>query len=143
MRTNKKTYESHTIGTLDGQPIEEKVKSRSFKKKMADRIDAGYDKKTASVRAKYTQRWNEMCGGQYTLEHPRVHLEWELCDFRNQNLLMKGKREEFFARAQLNDIEKELYLTGDCDGDPYTWIEGRKLRKETGKAIKMVIKGKV
>ena len=123
--------------------LEKQVKSKGFRKRIADRMDANYERKTAMVRARYINRWNDMCGGQYTLENPRVHLEWELCDTVNQNLLMKGKRQEFFERANLNDEEKELYLTGDCDGDPYTYIETCKLRKETGRAIKMVMKGKI
>ena len=119
------------------------VRSKGFRKKLADRLDESHDRKTALVRAKYIDRWNKMCGGQYTLDNPVVHLEWELCDMKNQHLLMKGKREEFFERAGLNDIEKEIYLTGDCDGDPYTTIEGMKIRKETARAVKMVAKKKI
>lgn len=116
----------------------------SLKQRLNEKLEAVYDQRTAVVRARHIERWNELCGGEYTLEHPVVHLEWELCDLNNQKLLMKGKREEFFERANLNDIEKEIYLTGkDNAGDPYTYIEGLKLRKETGKAIKMVIKGRL
>ena len=115
---------------------------------LRERIKVGlegvYDQKTAVVRARYVDRWNEMCGGKYTLDHPVVHLEWELCDLNNQRLLMKGKREEFFTRAKLNDSEKQIYLTGtDGNGDPYTYIEDLKLSKETGRALKMVAKRKI
>lgn len=116
----------------------------TLKEKIAVRLEGVYDSKTAMVRAKYLDRWNEMCGGKYTLEHPVVHLEWELCDLNNQRLLMKGKREEFFARAHLTEEEKQIYLTGtDNSGEPYTYIEGLKLRKETGRALKMVVKRKI
>lgn len=116
----------------------------TLKRKIAVRLEGVYDTKTAMVRARYIDRWNEMCGGKYTLEHPVVHVEWELCDLNNQRLLMKGKREEFFERAHLTEEEKQIYLTGtDNAGDPYTYIEGLKLRKETGRALKMVVKRKV
>ena len=119
------------------------VRSKGFRQKLADRMDESYDRKVAMVRARYIDRWNQMCGGKYTLEHPVVHLEWELCDITNQHLLMKGKREEFFERANLSDVEKEIYLTGNCDGDPYTMIETLKKRKETARALKMVVKKKI
>ena len=122
---------------------ETKVRSKGIRQKLAMRLDNVHDQRTAMVRAKYIERWNGMCGGAYTLDHPVVHLEWELCDMKNQHLLMKGKREEFFERAKLTEEEKEIYLTGDCDGEPYTTIESLKIRKETGRAIKMVVKGKV
>ena len=116
----------------------------TLKKKITVRLEGVYDSKTAMVRARYIDRWNGMCGGKYTLEHPVVHLEWELCDLNNQRLLMKGKREEFFERAKLNAAEREIYLTGtDGAGDPYTYIEGMKIRKETGRALKMVVKKKL
>lgn len=124
----------------DAQKI---VSGKGFRRKLADRVADSHDRKTAMVRARYIDRWNKMCGGQYTLDNPVVHLEWELCDMKNQHLLMKGKREEFFERAKLSEIEKEIYLTGDCDGDPYTTIETMKLRKETARAVKMVTKGKL
>lgn len=126
------------------QEAEEEVQKKGFRQRMADRMDAAHEQKTAMVRSKYIERWNKICGGQYTLEHPQVHLEWELCDFINQNLLMQGEREEFFARANLTDEEKELYLHGeDGTGTPYTYIETRKLRKEMGRGIKMVMKRKI
>lgn len=116
----------------------------TLKRKIAVRLEGVYDQRTAVVRARYIDRWNELCGGKYTLEHPVVHLEWELCDLNNQKLLMKGKRDEFFDRAKLTDAEKEIYLNGkDSAGDPYTYIETLKLSKETGKAIKMVVKKKI
>lgn len=116
----------------------------TLKRKIAVKLEGVYDTKTAMVRARYIDRWNEMCGGKYTLEHPVVHLEWELCDLNNQRLLMKGNREEFFARAHLTEEEKQIYLTGtDNSGEPYTYIEGLKLRKETGRALKMVVKKKI
>lgn len=119
---------------------ETKIRSKGIRQKLAMRMDEVCDQRMAMVRAKYTERWNEICGGPYTLDNPIVHLEWELCDMTNQHLLMKGKREEFFERAKLNDIEKEIYLTGMCDGEPYTTIETLKKSKETGRAIKMVLK---
>ena len=116
----------------------------TLRRRIAVRLEGVYDSKTAMVRARYIDRWNGMCGGKYTLEHPVVHLEWELCDLNNQRLLMKGEREEFFARAKLTDEEKEIYLHGtDGNGDPYTYIENLKLRKETGRALKMVVKRKI
>ena len=116
----------------------------TLRQKMKVGLEGVYDNKIAMVRARHVDRWDEMCGGKYTLEHPVVHLEWELCDIHNQNLLMKGKREEFFERAHLTEEEKNIYLTGtDCAGDPYTYIEGMKLRKETGRALKMVVKKKI
>jgi len=112
---------------------------KSWTERIHGRMEDSYERKTAMVRARHVDRWNELCGGKYTLENPIVKLEWELCDMHNQHLLMKGKREEFFERAQLTDLERELYLTGkDYAGDPYTYIETVKLRKETGRAIKMV-----
>ena len=123
--------------------VERKVRSKGFRQKLAMRLDDVHDQRTAMVRAKYIERWNQMCGGQYSLDHPVVHLEWELCDMTNQHLLMKGKREEFFERAKLTDEEKAIYLNGLCDGEPYTTIESMKIRKETGRAIKMVVKRKI
>lgn len=121
-----------------GQEITDAEK-KSWTERIHGRMEESYERKTAMVRSRHIERWNGLCGGRYTLENPVVHLEWELCDMHNQQLLMKGKREEFFDRAQLNDLERELYLTGkDYAGDPYTYIETVKLRKETGKAIKMV-----
>lgn len=127
----------------DSQEVQKKIRTKGFRQKLADRVADSHERKTALVRAKYIDRWNGMCGGQYTLDNPVVHLEWELCDMKNQQLLMRGKREEFFERAKLSDIEKEIYLTGNCDGDPYTTIETLKLRKETARAVKMVVKKKI
>lgn len=134
----KKTKEK-----MDSTQAETIVRGKGFRQKLADKVSDSHERKTAMVRSRYTERWNRICGGEYTLENPIVHLEWELCDMKNQHLLMKGRREEFFERANLNDIEKELYLTGDCDGDPYTTIETMKLRKETARAVKMVVKKKL
>lgn len=123
---------------------EKVVRSKGFRKKLADRLDESHEKKTALVRARYIDRWNQLCGGQYNLDHPVVHLEWELCDLKNQQLLMKGKREEFFERAKLTEEEKEIYLHGKTiEGDPYTYIENLSLKKETGRAIKMLVKKKI
>lgn len=122
---------------------EKKIRSKGIRQKLAMRLDEVHDQRTAMVRARYIDRWNQMCGGQYTLDNPVVKLEWELCDMVNQQLLMKGKREEFFERAKLNDIEKEIYLTGMCDGEPYTTIETLKKSKETARAIKMVTKHQI
>lgn len=122
---------------------EKKIRSKGIRQKLAMRLDEVHDQRTAMVRARYVDRWNQMCGGQYTLDNPVVKLEWELCDMVNQQLLMKGKREEFFERAKLNDIEKEIYLTGMCDGEPYTTIETLKKSKETARAIKMVTKHQI
>ena len=129
-----------TMTETNSEEIQAKVRSKGFRKKLVGKVSDGYDKKTAMVRSRYVDRWNKICGGQYTLDNPIVHLEWELCDMKNQHLLMKGKREEFFERAKLSDIEKEIYLTGNCDGDPYTLIETMKIRKETARAVKMVTK---
>ena len=122
---------------------EKKIRSKGIRQKLAMRLDEVHDQRTAMVRARYVDRWNQMCGGQYTLDNPVVKLEWELCDMVNQQLLMKGKREEFFERAKLSDIEKEIYLTGMCDGEPYTTIETLKKSKETARAIKMVTKHQI
>lgn len=123
---------------------EKKIRTKGFRHKLAMRLDDVHDQRTAMVRAKYIERWNQMCGGQYSLDHPVVHLEWELCDMTNQHLLMKGKREEFFERAKLTDEEKAIYLNGKTiEGDPYTYIENLSLKKETGRAIKMVVKRKI
>ena len=120
------------------------VRSKGFRQRLADRVSDRKERKTAMVRARYIDRWNEMCGGQYTTDHPVVHLEWELCDLENQQLLMKGKRQEFFERAKLTEEEKEIYLHGKTiEGDPYTYIESLSLKKETGRAIKMVVKKKI
>lgn len=123
---------------------EKKIRTKGFRQRLADRVSDSHERKTAMVRARYVDRWNEMCGGQYTTDHPVVHLEWELCDLENQQLLMKGKREEFFERAKLTEEEKEIYLHGKTiEGDPYTYIENLSLKKETGRAIKMVVKRKI
>lgn len=123
---------------------ERKVRSKGFRQKLADRVSDSKERKTAMVRARYIDRWNEICGGKYTTDHPVVHLEWELCDLENQQLLMKGKRQEFFERAKLTEEEKEIYLHGKTiEGDPYTYIENLSLKKETGRAIKMVVKRKI
>ena len=98
---------------------ERKVRSKGFRQKLADRVSDSKERKTAMVRARYIDRWNEICGGKYTTDHPVVHLEWELCDLENQQLLMKGKRQEFFERAKLTEEEKEIYLHGKTiEGDP-------------------------
>ena len=116
-------------------------RSKGFRQKMVDRTDESYDRKIALVRARYVERWNELCGGQYTTDHPVVKVEWELCDLINQRLLMKGKRQEFFEMAKLNDEEISVYLNGlDVNGVPYTYIESTSLKKETGRAIKMLVK---
>lgn len=133
----KKKMEQEQIELTETEKI-------SLRDRISARLEGVYDQKTAMVRARYVDRWNEMCGGQYTLEHPVVHLEWEICDLNNQRLLMKGEREEFFRRAKLTEEEQQIYLNGtDGNGDPYTYIENLKLRKETGRALKMVVKKKI
>ena len=137
---------SMTVKMMKKNPTdaEKKIRTKGFRQKLAMRLDDVHDQRTAMVRAKYIERWNQMCGGQYSLDHPVVHLEWELCDMTNQHLLMKDKREEFFERAKLTDEEKAIYLHGKTiEGDPYTYIENLSLKKETGRAIKMVVKRKI
>lgn len=121
-----------------------KSEVKGFRRKISDAVDTQYDTNIMRVRQRHMDRWTQMCGGVFDITHPVVHLEWEMCDLKNQRLLMKGKRSEFFERANLTPEEIDLYLNGkDYAGTPYTYIETRKIRKETGRALKMVIKRKI
>ena len=77
------------------------VKDRSAQKEM---------ERTARTRAIHKERWDDICGGPYTLDHPVVSLEWKMCEWRFLSILMKGDLERAFK--ELTPEEQDIYMNG-------------------------------
>ena len=72
---------------------------------LADRVrfemDGKHQQYTSQVRAKWLDRWMEICGvddpEKIDYDNPYVHLEWLLCDTRVTSKLPGGMLEEALA----------------------------------------------
>lgn len=92
-----------------------------------DRSDRKHMEQTASKRAMHKERWDDICGGEYTLDHPVVSLEWKMCDYDFLKLFMSGRREEAFK--QMTPEEIDVYLNGypELGIGPYGSVEDASL----------------
>ena len=101
-----------------------------------DKSKESHDKKTAQTRAMHKERWDDICGGEYTLDHPVVSLEWKMCDYDFLKLFMSGRKEKAFE--QLTPEEIDVYEHGypALGIGPYGSVEDASL---VGAAYKTVV----
>ena len=115
-------------------------KDPNFIKKAIDRAKdksaESHMKKTAMTRAEHKKRWDDICGGEYTLDHPVVSLEWKLCDYDFLKLFMSGRKEQ--AYAQLTPEEIDVYEHGypELGIGPYGSVEDASLVGAAYRAVR-------
>lgn len=103
-----------------------------------------FDALAIAKRKKYMRRWCKMCGVKWKREidysNPMVHVEFMLCDIRNQAMLAQPDSRHLFYEM-LTPEELEIYLNSvDDKGNKYTDIETPdtmvKLERDLKKATK-------
>lgn len=93
-------------------------------------------KRTMDKRNIHKERWDDICGGPYTLDHPVVSLEYKMCEYRFLAMLMAGNREKAFE--ELTPEEIDVYLNGypELGIGPYTSVEESHFAREAWVGIK-------
>lgn len=103
-----------------------------------------FDALAIAKRKKYMRRWCKMCGVKWKRDidysNPMVHVEFMLCDIRNQAMLAQPESRQMFY-DMLTPEELDIYLNSvDDKGNRYADIETPetmvKLERDLKKATK-------
>lgn len=103
-----------------------------------------FDALAVAKRKKYMYRWCKICGVKWKrdidYDNPRVHVEYMLCDIRNQAMLADPQSRHIFLEL-LTDEERDMYLNSvDDDGNRYTDLETPDTMAKLERDLKKVTK---